>query len=301
MPESLRICFLSAEVAPYAKVGGLADVAGALPKAIAALGHDILLVLPKYSTVEQAGFPLEPAEVDRIEVALGSESVPLNVSRGNLPDSKVPVYFLGNPDLYGGGVYEDSPQADSTRRFVVYSLGSLELLRALGWRPDVVHLNDNHVGLVPLYLKHRYAEDETLKGVATAITVHNLAYQGTFPLGEWSRVDLPPELAKEGSSVEAWGQANMLKAGLLESDVVSTVSETYAEEIQTAEYGAGLEDVLRSRRDVLFGILNGADYSVWDPRVDRLIPHPYGPEALEGKAKNKHVLLDTMGLPHQIL
>ncbi len=298
MPESLRICFLSAEIAPYAKVGGLADVAGSLPKAVSALGHEIILVLPRYGTVEASGFPIGPAEVDSIEVRLASETIPLDVTRGLLPDSDIPVYFLGNPDLYGGGVYEDSTAADNTKRFAVYSLGSLELLRALRWRPDVIHLNDNHVGLVPLYLKHRYADDEILGHAATAITVHNLAYQGTFPLEEWSRVDLPPELAKEGSSVEAWGQANMLKAGLLESDVVSTVSETYAEEIQTVEYGAGLDGVLRSRRDRLFGILNGADYSVWDPRVDPLIPHHFGPEALEGKEKNKRALLNAMRLAH---
>ena len=301
MSKSLRICFLSAEVAPYAKVGGLADVAGALPKAIRELGHEILLVLPKYATVEKAGLPLEKVAMAPISVEVGAETLPLGVWRGTLPGSAVPIYFLDNPDLFGGGVYADpdagSPHTDNTRRFVAFSLGSLELLRALGWRPDVFHLNDNHVALIPLYLKHRYTEDEVLGGAATLITIHNLAYQGTCPKENLALMGLPEELAYPGSSLEFYGQLNPLKAGLVESDLINTVSETYAEEIQTEAFGAGLDPVLRSRRATLHGILNGADYSVWDPRVDRLIPHTYGPDRMEGKRKNKTALLKKLGLP----
>jgi starch synthase len=301
MPESLRICFLSAEVAPYAKVGGLADVAGSLPKAIRALGHDIFLVLPKYGTVEGAGGDIEKTSYGPLTVSLGSGDVVLEVLQSTLPDSDVPIYFLENDALFGKGVYADPDTgegyANNTERFLAYSLGSLELARVLGKPVDVIHLNDNHVGLVPLYLKSRYANDEILKDAATVITVHNLAYQGAFPMEDLPLTGLPGDLGSPGSSLEAWGQANMLKAGLMESDVINTVSETYAGEIQTAEYGAGLEDVLQSRREVLHGILNGADYSVWDPRVDALIPHKFDPDQMDGKAKNKIALLEAVGLP----
>lgn len=301
MSEHLRICFLSAEVAPYAKVGGLADVAGSLPKAIRAMGHEVILVLPRYGTVDEAGLPIERAEVSEVTVRVAAESFRLEVGRGMLPGSDVPIYFLDNPRVYGGGVYADpetgDPYPDNLERFLVFSLGSLELLRALDWHPDVLHLNDNHVGLVPLYLNRRYAQDRVLMGAATVITIHNLAYQGDFAMTEFPRLGLPEALSRPGSSLEWRGRINMLKAGLVESDVINTVSENYAREIQTEEYGAGLDGVLRARRDVLHGILNGADYSVWDPRVDSLIPHRYGPDRMVGKGKNKAALCKSVDLP----
>ncbi|MCK4546913.1 MAG: glycogen synthase GlgA [Candidatus Eisenbacteria sp.] len=301
MSQALRICFLSAEVAPFAKVGGLADVAGSLPKAIHALGNEIFLVLPKYGIVDDAGQEIERTDIGPLEVRMGSRDISLEVWRGRLPGSDVAVYFLGNDALFEKGVYADPETgqgyASNTERFVAFSIGSLELLRALGKPVDVIHLNDNHVGLVPLYLKHRYADDPVLKDAATLITIHNLAYQGAFPVEEYPILGLPDQLASPGSSIEACGQVNMLKAGLMESNVISTVSETYSREIQTEEHGAGLDEVLRCRRDVLSGILNGADYSVWDPQVDDLLPHRYGPDRMEDKAENKKVLLETVGLP----
>ena len=298
----LKVLFAAAEAVPYAKVGGLADVAGALPKALQRLDLDVRLVMPLYASISRRKFGLE--KVSRgtpIAVSIGDEKVAL--WRAQLPDSEVEVFFLENEKFFSRpGVYSD-PQsgesyADNALRFAFFDRAILEWIREQDWRPDLIHANDFHCGLIPAYLRMHYASDPFVAGIRTVFSIHNLAYQGRFPMEIFPQIDLPQELAQPMGAVEFFGEINYMKAGLIFADVINTVSQRYAQEIQeSAEFGVGLEGVLRSRSDDLYGILNGVDYTEWDPQDDQLISHPYGPGDLSGKQKNKTALRKILGLP----
>jgi starch synthase len=290
--EPLRILYVAAEVAPFAKTGGLADVAGALPPALARLGHDVRVVMPRHRGVEAAAGALRVV-VPRVAVPIGDRVVEATVWEGRLGDG-VPVYFVAHdgyydrPALYGA--------SDDCERYVFFCRSVLAALPALGWTPHVVHGNDWQAGLVPVYLETLYRDAPAYAGVASVFTVHNLAYQGVF----W-HYDLP--LTGLGwdlftpAAIEFYGHLSLLKGGLVFADLLTTVSPTYAREIQTPAFGERLDGVLRERSADLVGILNGLDVEAWNPATDPALPKRFDLDDLAGKAACTAALREEMGLP----
>lgn len=306
MPRPLNILFLSSEVEPFAKTGGLADVSGALPQVIRQLDHEIRVMLPRYGSISERKAHLhDMIRMKEIEIPVGDRAYPASVKSAFItnPQVKVQVYLLDNHELFGRpGLYvnpetgKDFPDNDA--RFIFFNRGVLEVLKKLGWQPDIIHCNDWPTGLVPAYLKTLYRDDPFYKETRTVFTIHNMAYQGVFPHRSFSRTLLPHEQDSD-HGVIAWGHVNFLKAGLLHADALTTVSEKYAQEIRSSdEYGCGLQGILEKRKHDLTGILNGVDYGVWDPSVDDLIPQRYDVRSIDLKAENKKALLAKMGLPY---
>jgi starch synthase len=291
----VRIVYASSEMAPFAKTGGLADVSAALPKALAARGHEVTCFLPRYGTI---GFP--PGRF------IGSVHVPvdrLQRSAGFYEKELAPnlrLIFVEHPPFFDRqGIYGDfnGDFGDNEFRYAFFCRAVLEFCRSRGFRPDAFHAHDWQTGLLPVYLKSFYADDPTLYRVPTVFTIHNLAYQGHFSSRTLGPLGLPDSLDSEDAL--GWqGHISYMKGGLLFSEVVTTVSPTYAREIQTSKFGLGLEGVVRSRADDLVGILNGVDYEEWDPRHDPHIASPYDETDQAGKAACKRALLKEFGLAH---
>jgi starch synthase len=305
MARPLNILLLSSEVEPFAKTGGLADVSGALPQAIKATDQEIRVMMPRYGSINERKSKLhEMLRLKDIEVPMGPKPQMASAKSSFIVNNqiKVQIYFLDNPHLYGrAGLYvhpdtkKDYP--DNDERFIFFCRGVLEVLKKLGWQPDIIHCNDWPTGLVPVYLKTVYKNDPFYKDTRSVFTIHNMAYQGIFPKSSFAKTLLPPEVMSS-DGVEAYGNLNFLKAGLVYADAITTVSEKYAEEIQsTPEFGAGLEGVARHRKADLSGIVNGVDYTVWDPSMDELIPVKYDGRSLDLKLENKKALLAKMDLP----
>jgi starch synthase len=289
----VRIVYVSSEMAPYAKTGGLADVSAALPKALAARGHEVTCFLPRYGSI-----PFPPGRF------LGSVHVPvdrLHRSAGFYERELAPnlrVIFVEHPPFFDrNGIYGDSRGdfGDNEFRFAFFCRAVIEFCRSRGYRPDVFHAHDWQTGLLPVYLKAFYTDDPTLYRVPTVFTIHNLAYQGHFAASTLGALGFPESLATE-DALEWNGNICYMKGGILFSEVVTTVSPTYAREIQTAEFGQGLEGVVRSRADDLVGILNGVDYEEWDPRHDPHIAAAFDEVEQGGKAVCKKELLKEFGL-----
>jgi len=291
---SLRILLCASEVVPFAKTGGLADVAGALPKALAALGHEVRVALPRYQGIDAKQAKPKPVG-SPVSVPLGKETVKVGVEVSEqIPGVK--AYLLDCPRYFHrGGLYGEP---DDAERFAVFCRGLLQFLRRDQWRPQVIHANDWQTGLIPVYLKTAYAGDDRLSAIATVYTIHNLAYQGVFPPETMDQVGLDHSLFTP-EALEFYGQVNLMKGGLLFADLLSTVSETYSREIQTAELGERLEGVLAKRQADLFGVLNGIDCEEWNPAADSLLPARYGPDDLAGKAANKAALQEKLNLPQR--
>jgi len=293
--DRLRVCVCTSEAVPFAKTGGLADVAGALPRALADAGCDVRVVLPAYQSINRERFGFRP--IGEAAVALGNARVPVQFFESRLPGSDVPVHlvasdrYFGRPGLYGEGG-RDYP--DNLERFTAFCRGTLALVRHVGWSPQVLHCQDWQTALLPVWLRVE-PRDAVTANTGTLFTVHNLAYQGLFPPEQLPVTGLPADVFTP-AGIEFYGKINLLKGGLVFADLLSTVSEQYAREIQTEEFGCGLEGVLRNRAGSLVGILNGVDYAAWDPATDRLIPATYTPEDLTGKAVCKEQLQRALGL-----
>jgi starch synthase len=291
----MKVLFVASECHPFAKAGGLGDVAGALPKALFDLGLDVRLVLPLY-----AGMPWRELEVleGALPVPMGVSSVTAAVRLGRLPGSQVPIYFIeynryfDRPFVYGppGGGY-----SDNIERFAFLSRAALELAKAIGFIPDIVHANDWQTALVPVYI-NTVEWSRPLHGSASVFTIHNLGYQGVWDGGALFLTGLGREHYNSGE-FEHFGTMNLMKAALAHCTMLTTVSPTYAEEIQTSAHGFGLDGVLRGRRADLRGILNGIDTDEWNPRVDPLIAARYDENDLAGKAACKAALQSEAGLP----
>ncbi|MCD6415603.1 MAG: glycogen synthase GlgA [Planctomycetes bacterium] len=299
----MQIMMVASEVAPFSKEGGLADVLGALPAALAKLGEEVTVVSPLYRGVrdeaERIGLPLQPLRDVRLQAPIGDRSVEGNVWKTFLPDTRVAVYFIENDRYYDRDGYytnakDHSDYLDNSERFIFLSRGALELCRLLELKPDVLHSHDWHTGLVPIYVKHVYRAE--LPNTATVFTVHNLAYQGIFWHWDMKLAGLPWRLFT-WKMLEYYGNLSFLKAGLVGADVLTTVSKTYAKEIQTEEFGLGMDGVLRDRSDDLYGIVNGIDTDEWNPRTDPAIEANYSAEDLSGKAACKEALQASFGLP----
>lgn len=285
---TVHVLFVAAEVSPFAKVGGLADVAAALPSALAELGAQVTVVMPRYGSIDSAAGPTD--RVGQFRVPVGGRDEPCAVWRGTLPRSAVTVLFLENSGYFDrSGIYgdENGEYPDALERFVFLSRAAACLGDALGFEIDVVHANDWHTALVPLYL----AQDLGARRPGSLLTIHNLAYQGVFSWDQVPGTGLPEEASR---CLEKDGTMNLLKGGIHVADLLATVSPTYAREI--LEYGEGLEAALREREGALRGVLNGIDTAVWDPSADPRLWAPYRADDLSGKAENKRRLQETLGL-----
>ncbi len=292
----MKILFAASEAAPFAKTGGLADVAGSLPPALASLGHEVSLVMPRYRAVDIRKFNLK--RVAGFSVPLGTWQERCDVFAGKTAGN-VTVYFIDKDIYYDRpGLYrsERADYPDNAERFIFFSRAVVELASALDLRPDIVHCNDWQTGLVPLYLKQGPGMHESLRKTHTVFTVHNLGYQGLFWHWDMRLTGLGWNVfTPEG--IEFWGKINLLKAGLIYSDIITTVSRTYSREIQTPEYGCGLDGVLRKRSADLYGIVNGIDTAEWNPARDPLVSRTYSLSRPAGKAACKKALLKQLGLP----
>ncbi len=291
----MKILFIASEVAPFAKTGGLADVTGSLPQELKRLGHDVRIIMPYYKAVAKGDFLIRKIRKS-VEVQLGG-SLQKGLLRQTLLDD-VPVYLLENKELYYrdnlyGGPAGDYP--DNPRRFAFFCRGVLDLLKRMDYRPDVLHCHDWQTALVPILLRYELADDPFFNGMAAIFTIHNLAYQGLFPVGALADMGLDRSLFRI-DGLEYYGKINLMKGGILTADFINTVSESYCGEILTEEQGCGLHGVLATRRDALSGILNGLDHAQWDPATDREIFRNYSASALAGKAANKKGLQKLLGL-----
>lgn len=294
----MKLLFASSEIFPLAKTGGLADVAGALPVALAETGADVRLLMPAYRGVAQATGARAIANLGD-PFGLGNTAI----LEGRLPGGALAVWLVDNPNLFDrdGGPYQDTRGADwpdNDMRFGLLSWAAARLcLRnsPIAWTPDILHVHDWQTGLAPAYLKAWDAAPRP----GVVFTIHNMAYQGLFPPALVPRLGLPWALHTM-DGFEYWNQISYLKAGLIFADKLTTVSPTYAREIQTPAFGFGMEGVLSYRTADLSGILNGADYAIWDPRADAHLAHRYGiAEAGPGKAANKAALQRELGLPER--
>ncbi len=297
MQSTPRILMAASEMAPYAQTGGLGDVVAALPAALADLGAAVHVVVPAYRTIDWEAAGAEPSGTLEVRVGGARRDVQLRTARrGALTVSFVEADdYFGRDHLYGGP-YGDYP--DNAERFAFFSRAVLALAARLEPPPDVLHCHDWQTALVPVFA--RAFPDPRLAAARTLLTVHNLGYQGIFPSSVWPLLDLDWSYFTP-RTLEFYGQVNVLKGGLVFADALTTVSRRYAEEILTAEHGHGLDGVLRERRDVLHGILNGVDYTSWDPRHDPHIAAAYGPDDSSGKAACKADLQARFGLriaPH---
>jgi starch synthase len=300
----MKILLASSEVAPLVKTGGLGDVAGALPKALARLGHEVAIVMPFYGQIDREA--LTPVRVlPEVIVDLPAGRRALAVWRATLPGSEsanpVLVYLIEDPALFerphlymmdGGREYPDNPL-----RFAYFCMAALWALRGIGWLPDLIHCNDWQTALIPLYLAHHpiLREDLEMANIPVLFSIHNLAYQGLYPEEVLDQVGLP-RAAFHDRELEFYGQLNLLKGALTRSRWLSTVSRTYAREIQTPEHGCGLEGVLAGRESRLSGILNGIDTESWNPETDPALAAPYSRNKLKGKAACKAALQKRFGL-----
>ncbi len=313
--KRLRILYAASEVAGFAKTGGLADVAASLPRALADRGLDCAVVLPLYRGVRTGRVPLSKTSII-FQVPIGERMVTGTLWRATLPQSQVPVYLIDQPAYFerddpatGRGLYQytqangrKADYPDNCERFVFYCRAILELLPLLDYWPDVLHVNDWQTGLIPVYLRELYGKHpkEAVRSryqpIRTLCTIHNLAFQGVF----W-HLDLPltglPWRLFNYEQLEFYGHLNFLKAALVFADLLNTVSPMYAREIQTPYFGCGLQGVLAQRKDSLFGIVNGADYRIWNPASDAFLPVHYDVDTLTtGKTLCKKALQQECGL-----
>jgi starch synthase len=295
---SRRICQIAAEVTPFAKTGGLGDVVAGLSRALGAAGHDVRVFLPFYAGVAKLSHPFVQVEFLRDQsIAFGERRFTYSILTTKLPGSAVDVYFVHSPALYHhDGVY--SGEWDEYLRFALLTRAALEACQRMGWSPEIVHVHDWHTALAPLYLRTAYAWDRLFARTRTVLTLHNLGYQGVFGAHVAEELGFGADLTRLHQEDLAAGRFGFLRTGLLYADVLTTVSRTYAREIQTPEHGFGLDAMLRARADHLVGIVNGVDYDTWDPATDPHLPHHYSAADLAGKERMKKALLEKVGLPY---
>ncbi len=302
MEGKLSILMVSAEVHPLAKVGGLADVMGALPRALAEAGHDVKIALPFYKKIKDGGAKTSPIrEAGEFDIPLGDSTATARAYSTKLPGTKVEVLLIENDRFFGrDGIYSSAATgedfSDNAERYIFFSKAALRLARLMDLRPDIIHCHDHQTGFIPAWLRDEPRADDYFRNTGVVYTIHNLAYQGVFPRRTGYVAGFSEHMMQPMGGVEFHGDVNMMKAGIIYSDTITTVSPTYAREIQTAEFGYGLEGVLRSRQRDLVGILNGADYSVWNPESDKLIPYRYSVQDRTGKRLCREHLIKRLGL-----
>ena len=296
MPAPLRICYVASEVAPLAKTGGLADVSGALPRYLHSRNHDVRLIMPLYSRIDTRALDMRPVEfLQQLPLALGAHRFQYSVFTAPLAGSSLMIYLVHCPALYDRpGIYTGA--ADEHLRFLLLTRAAIETCQRMGFSPHIFHCNDWHTAFAPLYLRSTYSWDRLFAATRTVFTIHNIGYQGIFAASAASDLALGASSHLLHQDDLRQGRINSLKHGILYADAVTTVSPTYAREITTEAYGMGLEATLRQRPGGVIGILNGVDYTEWNPGTDRFIPHHFGADDLSGKEKTKQYLLRTLKL-----
>ncbi len=292
----LRICFVSSEVAPFAKTGGLADVSAALPGFLARAGHDVRVFMPLYGSIDQGRDDFKPVHgLTDIQVDMAGRQVAGSVYETVTAPDGAPLYLLDCPEYYHReALYGSDP--DEHQRFAMFCRATIESCQRLQWRPDIVHCNDWHTALIPLYLRTLYAWDQLFNDSRTVLTIHNVAYQGVFKAGIIGDLGMAGHEKMFHREDLAADRINFLRTGILYADAITTVSETYAREIQTPEYGMGMEDTLKSRGGSVVGIVNGVDCSIWSPEHDPNIVRNFSAGDLDGKRINRDQLLMELGL-----
>jgi starch synthase len=289
----MHIVFAASEGVPFSKTGGLADVVGALPRALAALGHQVSVYLPRYRQTKLAD---AQTVVRSITIPFDDRYRFCSIATGG-NQSGVRFYFVDYPPFFDRDGLYGTPAGDypdNAERFALFSRAVLEASKVLGV-PQIFHCHDWQTALVPVLLRTQYSEDPALREVGTVFTIHNMGYQGLFPPETLPLLTLPWDLFTI-SKMEFFGNVNFFKGALVYSDFITTVSRKYSQEIQTTEFGFGLEGVLRDRTSTVAGILNGVDYDEWSPQVDKFIAARYSPQGLSGKANCKQDLLATFGM-----
>ncbi len=301
--DTPSVILVTTEIVPFSKVGGLADVMGALPGELEKSGCSVSIMTPLYSSIDRTRFGIKGQHVEGgLEVPIAGEKEPFTIHRAKMPGTGIDVFFIGSERFYKRpGVYTvpETGEAfpDEAERTVFFNRAVIEAIKTLELYPDVVHCNDFHSGLIPAYISIEEEGDPHFAGTGTVFSVHNLAYQGIFDKDFFGIAGLDEELFAPMGPFEYWGRVNVMKAGLLFSGLISTVSKTYATEITTTEeYGYGLEGVLRSRKKDLIGILNGIDMDAWNPALDKLIPAKFTHDDLNGKKKCSMELHKAFGL-----
>jgi len=302
--RDLNLVLATTEIVPFSKVGGLADVMGALPDELEKLGVTASVFTPLYSAIDRAAFAIKPeAGLPTLEVRIAGNPERFRIYSCLKPRTGVRVYFIDSDRFYARKGLYTVPETgkafpDEDERTIFFNRAVLAAVKALDLHPDIIHCNDFHSGLIPAYLKIDGGNDPHFAGAATVFSIHNLAYQGVFEPEFLQKAGFKSSLFSPMSPFEFWGRVNLMKVAISYSDLISTVSRTYAEEITgTEEYGCGLEGVLRSRKADLVGILNGIDMDVWDPATDALLPYRFTTSALAGKGQNRAELLNAFSLP----
>jgi starch synthase len=288
-----RVLMVAAEASPFAKTGGLADVMGSLPPALVRLGEQVAVVMPRYAS---ARISMPERIWDAMPLFIGPRVFVVAIDQ--IIAGGVRYMFVDYPPFYGRpGIYGESGRdyIDNHLRFAVLNQAAIAIARNI-FRTDIFHAHDWQAGLVASYLRENFATDPTFFGAKCVLTIHNMGYQGNFPLAALADLGLSRTLFHPGG-LEFWGQVSFLKAGIVWSDAITTVSPTYAREIQTPEHGAGMDGILRDRADRITGILNGGDYNEWNPEKDPYLVAPYSANDISGKRAAKKALLAEMGLP----
>ena len=294
--QKLKICLVSSELAPLAKTGGLADVSAALTSYLHGAGHDVRVLIPRYSVIDETGLDIRPAAgLEKMTIAIGPGRLDCAIDTCTLPRTGAPIHLLRCPALFArDGIYSDD--ADEYLRFAALSLAALQMCQHQQFAPDIMSCHDWQTALIPLYLRTTFAWDKLFAATKSVLTIHNIGYQGMFGahvLGGLALDGAEHHLHQDDLKS---GVINFLKTGLLYADLVTTVSPTYAREILGDEYGMGLNHLLRERSDSLTGILNGVDYDEWNPATDRYLPANYSPGDMSGKAVCKQHLQRELGL-----
>jgi len=298
MPAAVKlsICAIASEVVPFAKSGGLADVASALSRQLSAAGHDVRLFMPFYSQIRRD--KLDATRVETLQglaLVAGRHEYSVDIWRARLPGSTLPVYLVESNALYARPtLYTSDP--DEHRRFLILTRAALECCRRMNFRPHIVHSHDWHTAFAPLWLRSNYKSDPVFAAAKSVMTIHNIGYQGQFSAAEVADLDLGPDAYLLHQDDLKAGQVNALKHGILHADAVTTVSPTYAREIATPLYGMGMEQALAARGSAVRGILNGVDYEEWDPRNDKHLPIHFGPGESTRKAELKRNFLLRQGM-----
>lgn len=278
----MKILQVASEVVPFAKTGGLADVAGALPLALEELGQEVIVALPGYKTIQARKIQKFKEDISYTQIG-----------------KKIKVYFIENDKYFDrDGLYQDKSgdYKDNLERFAYFCKRVLGLLKEIDFAPEIIHLHDWQSALIPVYLKRSFSNNTFYKNIKTVLTIHNIGYQGLFPKEQFPKLGLDWTLFNP-DGLEFYGQINILKGGMKFCDMINTVSPTYSQEIQTKEFGFGLEGVLKNRQNSVFGILNGLDYSIWNPQTDEFIAQNYSSKDLKEKYKNKRDLQKLCELP----
>lgn len=306
-----HVLLAASEVAGFAKTGGLADVAAALPRALARRGHSVSIIMPLYGAVRRGGHHIADTGLE-YWIPIWDRTIHGRLKRTTLPGSDVPVYLVEQPDYFerddagrGWGLYQHAGHdghkrdyQDNAERYIFFGRAVMETLVRLDPRPEILHCNDWQTGLLPVYWKEMYGRHEPHR-VRSLLTIHNIAYQGQFSGAVMAATGLRPSLFNS-DQLEFYGNLSFLKAGCVFADALNTVSPRYAQEIQTPEFGCGMEGLLAARRHSLWGIVNGVDYGEWDPSIDRHIPVQYSPETVfTHKPLCKEALQRELGLPER--